>query len=93
MYCIHRIGWEDRCKAHRHADTNYCERHQAKAHRMVVIGHIGGKHCYLDLTNDQAIRRYCSAKGIEPTEFDSDLLTAFEFNDQFEAYDAWSTAS
>jgi hypothetical protein len=64
-------------------------------HRLWVIGYIGNKSCYLDVDKKDAIDRYL--KDNPQFAEDKDYLPIFvmdhvhlvEFNDEFEAYDAW----
>lgn len=57
------------------------------ANRLVVIGFLGGKCCYLNVSKAEAIRRYEKSEeyivgggGVNVEEF--------EFDDEFWAYDA-----
>jgi hypothetical protein len=56
--------------------------------KLITIGFIGFKKCYLNVTKEEAINRYLSDPnnlGIEDNE-----VKEFEFDDEFEAYDCWA---
>ena len=63
-------------------------------HRLVVIGWLGNKTCFLDMTRAEAIKRY---QEMNPPLFEGDtsskplpdLIDEFQFEDVFSAYDAW----
>lgn len=59
--------------------------------KLIVIGYIGIKKCYLNVTWDKAVNRFCKDEGITLEKFyQSDLLTnteIVEFEDEFGAYD------
>jgi hypothetical protein len=58
--------------------------------RLIVIGWLGIKTCYLNVDREEAIRRWCKQEGISViNEFEHRLLQQFEFDDEFGAYDAW----
>ena len=52
--------------------------------RLVVIGIIGLKRCYLNVSREDAVRRYEAAEGQK-----AEHVQEFEFTDEFGAYDAW----
>lgn len=60
-------------------------------HTLTVIGWMGTKRAYLDVTEEEAIRRYCETEGTDPEMLKSDGLKAetFPFTDEFCVYDAW----
>ena len=60
-------------------------------HTLTVIGWMGTKRAYLDVTEEEAIRRYCETEGTDPEMLKSDGLKAetFPFVDEFCVYDAW----
>lgn len=66
--------------------------------RLVVIGWLGVKRCYLNMTTEEAVERhlaYEARSGYDSIEelrerFDPSLVTEFEFDDQFGAYDAYT---
>jgi hypothetical protein len=59
--------------------------------KLIVIGYIGIKKCYLNITEDQAIKRYCKTENITRQMFDEDDISIYtiEFNDEFCAYEVW----
>ena len=66
--------------------------------KLIVIGYLGSKTAYLNVSKEEAIRRYCenqwdpySNKTIEELvdEFDMRLYREFKFEDTFNVYDAW----
>lgn len=57
-------------------------------HTLHVIGWIGSKRCYLDISQDEAQRRYAASEPDHVAEFGMPEVTTFEFEDEFLAYDA-----
>lgn len=61
--------------------------------KLTLIGYLSDKHCYLNLPEEECIKRYCDYKQISLEEFEierKDLsITTFEFKDEFYAYDAY----
>jgi hypothetical protein len=60
--------------------------------KLIVIGCVGSKYCYLNITKEEAIKRY----KVSENDYDEDYLNEkineleeFEFDDEFKAYDAW----
>lgn len=62
--------------------------------KLITIGFLGMQTCYLNITKEEAIRRYA----VEQQEDLADeaavnragyRILEFEFNDSFEAYDVW----
>jgi hypothetical protein len=45
--------------------------------------------CYLNISNDDAITRYCKSMDIAIEEFDHTELTVFYFSEEFEAYSVY----
>lgn len=58
--------------------------------KLVVIGSLGSKVCYLNIEQHDAIRLYCESKNISIDSFTA-TVDEFEFDNVFEAYDAWPT--
>ena len=58
---------------------------------LIAIGHIGMKKCYLNITEELAIERYCNAENMSRLEFDEQDITIsiIEFEDEFDAYEVW----
>ncbi|MEQ1950961.1 hypothetical protein [Mesorhizobium sp. CN2-181] len=61
--------------------------------KLIVIGWLGVKQCYLNVSREEAIRRYVEKKdssSVDETYLKQfDLIEEFEFGDEFSAYDAW----
>lgn len=59
---------------------------------LISIGYIGLKRCYLNLTEDEAIERYCKFENMTRNEFDENVnisVRIIQFDDEFSAYDVW----
>ena len=56
--------------------------------KLVVIGWIGCKYCYLNISEEDAINRYCISEEITSEEFNNNEppIDILEFNDEFGAY-------
>ena len=57
--------------------------------KIISIGWMGYKRCYLNITVDEAIKRYCESENIEITEdytVDDLNIDIIEFDDEFGAY-------
>ena len=52
---------------------------------LVVIGWMGAKKAYLNVSREEALRRYVETEG----EIDGEHIAEFDFDDQFCVYDAW----
>lgn len=48
---------------------------------------MGLKRCYLNITKEQAIERYCESDNISLEDFDESLIDIIEFDDEFGTYD------
>ncbi|RUX60132.1 hypothetical protein [Mesorhizobium sp. M7A.F.Ca.CA.002.12.1.1] len=63
--------------------------------KLVVIGWLGIKTCYLNLSREDAIKRYKQDNPDSLFEEEAlkrpDLIQEFEFEDEFGAYDAWKS--
>ena len=57
--------------------------------KLIRIGSLGMMRCYLNISNDEAIERYCKSLEIAIEEFDRDELKVFYFSDEFEAYNVY----
>lgn len=59
--------------------------------KLVVIGWLGCKKAYLNITRDDAIRRWAQANpGANYGDDSGDVdISEFEFEDEFSVYDAW----
>ncbi len=59
--------------------------------KIISIGYIGLRKCYLNVTEEEAIERYCKTENISRQEFDNEDISIFtiNFNDEFSAYEIW----
>lgn len=55
-------------------------------HLMIAIGYLGLMRCYVDLTLDEAKRRYIESEG-DDTSLDGVGITVFGFDDEFHSYE------
>ena len=56
---------------------------------LIVIGQLGCKKCYLNISREEAIRRYKRDNGTGEDEWaaiEGDIIE-FQFEDEFSAYD------
>ena len=64
--------------------------------RIVTIGCLGMMKAYLNISEDEAIERYCKSEDITRVEFDEDdgLDTkVIEFKEEFGCYSLWEDES
>lgn len=70
----------------------------AVKNKLITIGWLGVKRCYLNISREEAVRRYVEKEATfyTPEEFakekeyiEANMVEEFEFDDEFEAYDAW----
>ncbi len=62
---------------------------QPKANRLIVIGWLGDKRAYLNITREEAIARYIEAEGESlDTLLNNGLIEEFDFDDEFWVYAA-----
>jgi|OM-RGC.v1.035775834 hypothetical protein len=57
--------------------------------KIISVGYIGLQKCYLNISEEEAIKRYCKSENITVEEFDnnSDIDSyIIEFEDEFECY-------
>jgi hypothetical protein len=56
--------------------------------RIISIGYISNKRCYLNIDDDEAIERYCKSENITFEEFKNDNIpiNTVVFDDEFGAY-------
>lgn len=59
--------------------------------KLISIGYLGIKYCYLNVDEDEAIRRYCFTNNISEVEFKEQeiRIDTIEFEDEFSAYEIW----
>ncbi len=58
-------------------------------HTLVVIGKIGNRRCYLDVSRDEAVRRFCASEEVDIEDIGGYRIREFAFDDEFAAYDAY----
>lgn len=59
--------------------------------KLISIGYIGLKKCYLNITEDVAIERYCKSENLTHQQFDDEDISVhiIDFNDEFSAYEIY----
>lgn len=59
--------------------------------KLISIGYIGLKKCYLNITEEEAIERYCKTENITRQNFEENDISIFifDFIDEFSAYELW----
>jgi len=60
--------------------------------KLIIIGYISNRKCYLNIPERDAIQRYIQSENISETEFElSDLykIECIYFDDEFTVYDIW----
>jgi hypothetical protein len=57
--------------------------------KLISIGILGMMKCYLNISNEEAIQRYCKSMDMSIEEFDHNELTVFYFNEEFDAYSVY----
>ncbi len=60
-----------------------------KENKLISIGILGLMKCYLNISNEDAIERYCKYMNMSIEEFDYDELKVFYFDDEFDAYSVY----
>lgn len=58
-------------------------------HKLIVIGYLGLKRCYLDVPREAAIERWKRATGYQYI-LESSNIVEIDFNDEFGTYDVWA---
>lgn len=58
-----------------------------KNNKLICIGFLGIKRCYLNITQEEAMRRYKEQEG---NDLQGVSITTIEFQDEFGSYDAYS---
>ena len=60
--------------------------------KIIQIGYIGTYRCYLNVSMEEAKRRYSAENLILVEDFDNNgiRIDTFVFDDEFEAYDVWA---
>lgn len=59
--------------------------------KIIAIGYRGDRQCYLNVSEEEAIKRYCDYNNISEEEFEDNDVTTYtiEFTDEFGCYDIW----
>ncbi len=60
--------------------------------KIITIGYLGYNRCYLNITKEDAIERYCKEEKINKEEFEkNDDISIYttEFKDEFGCYEIW----
>jgi hypothetical protein len=62
-----------------------------KMNKIITIGYLGIQRCYLNISEEEAIKRYCDQDSITREEFDGMgyRIQTINFEDEFECYDIW----
>ena len=58
--------------------------------KLILIGLIGCKKCYLNITEEMAIKRYCESENLTRQQFEDEeniSVETIDFKDEFSAYD------
>lgn len=60
--------------------------------KIITIGYIGLKRCYLNVDKEEAMNRYCLSENItrEYLEVNDISIHETEFDDEFGAYDIYT---
>lgn len=57
---------------------------------IIEIGYLGMKRCYLNLTEEEAVKRYCESEDTPKEDVYADeLIDTITFEDEFVAYSIW----
>lgn len=60
--------------------------------KLIIIGYISNRKCYLNISEHDAIQRYIKSENISEAEFEEDELYVIEhldFKDEFAVYEIW----
>jgi len=62
---------------------------------LISIGYLGIKHCYLNISELEAIEKYCKSLDYTIEDFNefglNEQINIFKFDDEFEAYGIYPT--
>jgi len=69
-------------------DIETLKTHFLAKNELIVIGYLGMKRCYLNVTEEDAILRYCESDNISREQFDEyDIpIDKMSFDDEFGTY-------
>ncbi len=60
--------------------------------KIISIGFIGMKKCYLNISTSEAVKRFCESEGVTEEEYELDESYSYEeifFDDEFGCYEIW----
>jgi hypothetical protein len=59
--------------------------------KLIVVGWTGVKKAYLNVSKEEAMKRYCLEDDTTTPEelLSNNLVSEFEFDTEFSVYDAW----
>lgn len=64
---------------------------ERKVNTLIVIGWNGIKTCYLNITKEEALKRWSSENHVDIEYAERNgIYREYAFTDQFDAYDAWA---
>lgn len=58
--------------------------------KLIIIGFVGSKRCYMNIGREAAIGRYLVENDIERSQLSDDYIEELEFDDEFSVYDIWN---
>ena len=61
-----------------------------RKNKLISIGVLGLMQCYLNISKEEAIQRYCKSNDINIEDFEDDVQV-FYFDDEFGAYSVYKT--
>ena len=90
--CSYGQGLYTPCEWHKIDSNN--KGAQQMTHTLVVIGDLGIKRAYLDITESDALERFLKTENIsendeEQVAYYRATTRSFEFESEFSVYDAW----
>lgn len=67
-----------------------CYNQPIPKNRIVHIGYTGGMRCYLNMSDEEALKRYCESEGVTEVYVKiNEQIESFEFEDEFSAYQVY----
>lgn len=58
--------------------------------KIIAIGYMGSRQCYLNVSREEAMRRYRLHNDMAPDEPIIDHIAELDFDDEFSVYDIWT---
>lgn len=79
-------------EARRNLLNHIVERLESRGNTLISIGYMGARRCYLNMSKESAIRRYCETERLSIEEFEMNhiYIHEFKFDDEFCAYEVYS---